>query len=99
MKSSEIVRKVALFAWTRGVRYDHHKCFSQSAAVCYDSPVVVTPCELLLHIPTGLQAGQGLDHLTEQNYENCTHTHFQINFTIHVSEGRQQGFGFMRIKR
>ena len=63
------------------------------------SPVVVAPGELLLHIPTGLQAGQGLDHLTEQNCENCTHTHFQINFTIHVSEGRQQGFGFMRIKR
>merc|ERR1719370_590483 len=30
-------------------------------------PVVVTPCELFLHIPTGLQAGQGLDHLEVGN--------------------------------
>merc|ERR1719209_1272407 len=30
-------------------------------------PVVVTPCELLLHIATRLQAGQGLDHLQVGN--------------------------------
>ena len=64
------------------------------------SPVIVTPRKLLLHISTGLQAGQGLDHLGLEKCENIkANQMMKLVLVQKLSEGRQQGFGFMRIKR